>query len=228
VADIFDAATPDDARDCDGRLNRACSDLNDLARSFSGRPGVIAVDIEACFDERAPCGIAGHEAIEDHLHPKVEGQALIAVRLLQALADAHLFTTPERLQALDLYEPSLAVAALVDETDLAVRGGLENLQLALEKGRWDDTAALAQAMLLEGLRLTSRPAEALAGLGALEGLRGNTEASRDYFQRAAQADPQVLQAWRQRASRSKLVALLLQRASVLEPQRATAAERGAH
>jgi hypothetical protein len=116
VADIFDAATPDDARDCDGRLNRACSDLNDLARSFSGRPGVIAVDIEACFDERAPCGIAGHEAIEDHLHPTVGGQALIAVRLLQALADAHLFTTPERLQA-------VAAAAARERARAAARDG---------------------------------------------------------------------------------------------------------
>jgi tetratricopeptide (TPR) repeat protein len=214
------------ARDTDGRLNRAVSDLNDLVRGFDGRPGVTVVDLESFFDQRAPHGIAGHEAIVDHLHPTVEGQALIAVRLLQAFADAHLFTTPEQLAQRGLYDPSATFEQLIDEADLALRGGLENLQLALEKGRWDDTAASARASLLEALRLSSEPAAALAGLGLLEGLHGSIEASRDYFQRAASADPQVLHEWRRRAAGSALVALLLRRADMLEPKGGPASECG--
>jgi hypothetical protein len=212
------------ARDTDGRLNRAVSELNDMVRDFKGRPGVTVVDLEAFFDERAPHGIAGHEEIVDHLHPTVEGQALIAARLLQALADAHLFTTPEQLARLGLDDPAAACKGLVDEAEQHLRGGLDNLQLALEKGRWDDTAATAQASLLEALRLSTEPAAALAGLGMLEALHGSIEASRDYFQRAASADPQVLHAWRRRAAGSPLVAMLLRRADMLEAKAGPARE----
>lgn len=214
------------ARDTDGRINRAVSELNDLVRDFDGRPGVTVVDLEAFFDERAPHGIAGHEAIVDHLHPTVEGQALIAARLLKAFADAHLFTTPEQVAALGLDDPTGAVEGLLDEADLALRGGLEKLQLALEKGRWDETAASAHAALLEALRLSSARAEALAGLGVLEALRGDIETSRDDFQRAASADPEVLRDWRRRAAGSPLVATLLRRADMLEPRGGPAGSGG--
>jgi tetratricopeptide (TPR) repeat protein len=206
------------ARDTDGRINRAVSELNDVVRGFAGRPGVTVVDVETCFDERAPHGIAGHELIVDHLHPSVKGQGLIAACIVRALGDARLYTAPEELQRRGLHDPGAVIESLPEIGEMNVRGALGKLQLVLEKGRWDDTAQRAREELHAALRQEPKRVEVLVGLGLLEGLALQNVQSRAYFRQALELDADALQHWRERAQESVFIRSILNRARVLEEQ----------
>jgi len=206
------------ARDTDGRLNRAAGELNDMVRSFAGRPGVIVVDLEAAFDGLASVGgIAGHEYIVDHLHPTVEGHAVIARELLAALAAAGLFVTPENLAAEGLDSPQAALGARLGAGEEQARSGRINLQLALEKGRWDASAERAHRDLSAAVLSAPQRADLHVGLGLLEGLRGESARSRECLLRAQALDPQALAEWQERARHSPLVSGLLRRAGLEQP-----------
>jgi hypothetical protein len=208
------------ARDCDGRISRGVSELQQAVRDMAGRPGLTIVDVEGAFDAVAAHGITGHELVVDNVHPSIKGNGYLAATILRAMADARLFTTPEQLQARGLYEPDAVLETLVDSGEMDLRAALNKLQLVLEKGRWDDTAERARADLLAVLRADPERVEALVGLGLLEGLASRTPVSRECFQRALRRDATALDHYRQRALISPFIRSILNRAGVLAPGQA--------
>jgi len=72
------------ARDLDTMPWRAPSALSDAVRDVAGQGGILC-DIEEAFRAASPDGVIGWELMEDHVHPSLRGQALIAVTVLECM-----------------------------------------------------------------------------------------------------------------------------------------------
>jgi lysophospholipase L1-like esterase len=77
------------ARDLDAMPWRATTQFNDLLRACAVRAGVPFADVDAAFHAEAG-GAPGWRLFADHLHPSLEGQALLARAWLEAIAREHL------------------------------------------------------------------------------------------------------------------------------------------
>ncbi len=69
------------ARDADGAPARATTAINDTIRRVAAQGGAILVDVEQAFVRASPHGLPGFDLFEDYVHPKPEGQRLIAFEL---------------------------------------------------------------------------------------------------------------------------------------------------
>lgn len=76
------------ARDLDPMPWRAPSALNDAVRRVAGTGGELC-DVQAAFAARSPGGAIGWELMDDHVHPNLAGQALIAVLWLEVMTRMH-------------------------------------------------------------------------------------------------------------------------------------------
>jgi len=80
------------ARDLDTMPWRSPSTSNAAIREVAGR-GAVLCDLERAFQQASPGGAIGWELMDDHVHPSLAGQALIArtiVRTMQQLeGEAH-------------------------------------------------------------------------------------------------------------------------------------------
>jgi lysophospholipase L1-like esterase len=83
------------ARDLDGLRFRATEDfqreLFDVCRSEH----VPVARVDSAFDASSPHGIPGSELLLEHLHPNVEGYALMASVILRSIAENRLLVQPE-------------------------------------------------------------------------------------------------------------------------------------
>ncbi|MGQ0553337.1 MAG: SGNH/GDSL hydrolase family protein [Planctomycetota bacterium] len=225
------------ARDSDGRLHRAATDLNEAVLAFAAQPGVLVADVEAAFAVRSPHGIVGREWIVDNVHPTVAGQALIADEIVRTLAPSLGITVPTGAAAVAAAGTAAGSAAstpageqgpdpggeLLSEAEQAARVGLNNLLLALEKGRAEGTAAVAQQALLRAQSLAPERQDVVVGLGLLAGLRGESELSAKLLGQALEQSPDALSAWARAARDSPSVAGLFRRGGITfqgdQPQR---------
>ena len=78
------------ARDRDALRFRAPEVFNQVIREVAARHGATVVDAQAAFRRAAPGGIIGKEHMLEHLHPTVDGYALLADAFYDALRDAAL------------------------------------------------------------------------------------------------------------------------------------------
>lgn len=78
------------ARDLDALRFRAPTDLNDVIRRVAARHGATVVESEARLADVAPAGSIGYETMLEHLHPTLDGYALLADAFFDALTGAGL------------------------------------------------------------------------------------------------------------------------------------------
>ena len=74
------------ARDLDTMPWRATSAANEAVRA-AAQTGALLCDMEGAFRAQSPGGIIGWELMDDHVHMSVEGQALFARTLVQAMTN---------------------------------------------------------------------------------------------------------------------------------------------
>lgn len=77
------------------------SSVQAIRRAVESRGAVLA-DLEAAFRERSGDGCIGWELIDDHVHPSLEGQVLVARTVVRAMTalEGPLATEPTRLETL--------------------------------------------------------------------------------------------------------------------------------
>ncbi len=213
------------ARDGDGRSNRAPGALNAVVRSFAGRPGVLVADVEACFAARAPQGIVGDESIVDNVHPNLEGQRLIAGEILATFARAGVLLDASRLAGLGPAED--AAPSTLGPDEIEARIGRANLTLALEKGRAENTAAIALRHLQNARRLAPERVDVLVDLALLEGLAGRNDEARALLAQALARDASVFRPWSHASLDSGLLRNLFRAGGIrFEGERAVAVDPG--
>ncbi len=78
------------ARDLDALRFRAPTDANAVLRRVAARHGATVVESEARLETVAPAGSIGYETMLEHLHPTLDGYALIADAFFDALTGAGL------------------------------------------------------------------------------------------------------------------------------------------
>ena len=74
------------ARDLDTMPWRATSAANDSIRRATQELNAIVCDVEGAFHTNSPGGSIGWELMDDHVHPTLRGQALIAEAIVQSLS----------------------------------------------------------------------------------------------------------------------------------------------
>ncbi len=84
------------ARDLDSMPWRATTLQQQAIRQAAGSGNALLCDLERLFRQESPGGCIGWELLDDHVHPTLRGQALMAQGMVQALADA---SGPLRLDA---------------------------------------------------------------------------------------------------------------------------------
>jgi len=113
------------ARDLDAMPWRATTEINQVIRKVAGAEGALLVDAEAAFRAESVGGV-GWELMADHLHPSIEGQALLGETLAQAIVDA------------DLLPGAREGAQLVDRAELVRSLGGGRLEVARVYRRMTD------------------------------------------------------------------------------------------
>lgn len=169
-----------DASDRDALRFRAPSSFNAIVREVAAAHGATVVDVEAYFRAAAPRGLIGREHMLEHLHPTVEGYALITDAFYDALLASPLLAgsgarrlTPEEGRRLARLTPADSLLGMIRLRQLMAgwpfappgaqppdpAEGLDltqpeaRLALALyrnEKGWLEATAELAQTYEREG------------------------------------------------------------------------------
>ena len=94
------------ARDFDPMPWRATSRTQAAIREVAERPGVMLCDVEELFRSKSPGGAIGWEWMDDHVHPSLPGQALVARALVERLVEAEgrLRVSTEAFAGLDAFE----------------------------------------------------------------------------------------------------------------------------
>ncbi|TSA41699.1 MAG: hypothetical protein D4R57_00195 [Verrucomicrobiales bacterium] len=75
------------ARDLDTMPWRATSAANDAIRRAAGELNSPVCDVEGAFHTNSPGGSIGWELMDDHVHPTLRGQAMIAETIVASLAN---------------------------------------------------------------------------------------------------------------------------------------------
>ncbi len=101
------------AKDLDTMPWRAPSAASDVVRRVAENSGAILSDLAKAFRDASPSGAIGWELMDDHVHPTLKGQALIARTWLQAM---------EKLPA-PLTVEQRAISSLPPWNEYAVRLG---------------------------------------------------------------------------------------------------------
>ncbi|HEX8298277.1 MAG TPA: tetratricopeptide repeat protein, partial [Rubricoccaceae bacterium] len=73
------------ARDLDALRFRAPTAFNAVIRRVAARRGAVVVETEAAFQRASPGGVVGRSLMLEHLHPNLDGYALLADTFLDAL-----------------------------------------------------------------------------------------------------------------------------------------------
>lgn len=76
------------ARDLDRLPFRAPTVFNQIIRKLANGDGVLLSDAEEVFATASPHGIVGNELITEYLHPTVYGHYLIALNMVEELAES--------------------------------------------------------------------------------------------------------------------------------------------
>ena len=90
------------ARDLDPMPWRATSAIQQSIRRAAKEQGAVLCDVEGAFRARSPGGSIGWELMDDHVHPTLQGQALLARTIVESLVERTdaLSVSRERFDAL--------------------------------------------------------------------------------------------------------------------------------
>ena len=75
------------AKEMDGLRFRAAEDINERIERLSARENVTLVPVEDAFEANSDGGIPGNSLFLEHLHPNLDGYALIAKTFARAIVD---------------------------------------------------------------------------------------------------------------------------------------------
>jgi hypothetical protein len=101
------------ARELDPMPWRAPHSFNERVREATGE-GAVLCDLQQAFETASPGASVGWELMDDHVHPSLRGQALVAEAWVRSMADL-----PEPLRV-----PPATAAGLPDWEDYAARLGV--------------------------------------------------------------------------------------------------------
>ena len=98
------------ARDLDALRFRATSDFNKIIKEIAEKTGSIYVEGEESFRRNSPHGIIGHELMLEHLHPNVDGYALLGRTFVEKLIEKPPYSIQfdiKKLKSWDFYKANL-------------------------------------------------------------------------------------------------------------------------
>jgi tetratricopeptide (TPR) repeat protein len=181
------------ARDEDVCPLRALSPVRSTVMEVARERGVPVVDFEALVAARVRAS-QGHDAAGadwflDHVHPTIEGHRLLALALLEVMAQQGWTRPPPDWNESVVSEVTDQVLAGVDQRTHGL--ALRNLaKVTSWAGKSEDAARLAG----EALRLLGDDAECLFILGSYEGEEGRLEQAAAHYRRALDLDPRYVKA----------------------------------
>ncbi len=198
------------ARDYDGRVNRATTELNAIVREVADKTPALLADVENRFAEASPQGIVGRNWILDNVHPSVEGQAMIARVVIETLGAANNLITKDDLKRLPAISKLTGQPSVADSEE---RIGFSNLLLALEEGRPGETADVARFHFENSLKTETR-AGALLGIALLDALDGKTKEATEGMKKAFKTQPSIFANYAESARKSVFVEKLFRASGV--------------
>ena len=148
------------ARDLDVIRFRAPSEFNAVIRDVAREEGATYVPVAEAFHAASPQGIVGHNLILEHVHPNLQGEALIAQAFWQALVSARF---EGHAAQLDRMKPWPAYVAGMDITPFDER--MVQHTVATLTTRWPFVPA-AQDSDYRGTYRPTGPVDSLAFLAS--------------------------------------------------------------
>ena len=131
-----------DARDEDVCPLRALTPIRAIVADVARTRNAGLVDFARIVAERSPDGIPGSELFLDHVHPTIEGNRLLALAIVQEMADEGIVSPAATWNAAAIAEISEQLESSLDEKAHAV--ALKNLSKVLGwAGKRDEAERLA-------------------------------------------------------------------------------------
>jgi tetratricopeptide (TPR) repeat protein len=212
------------ARDTDAQPSRGISAFNDIIRRLAEEEQLLLVDAERLFVAASPNGLIGFNLVEDYVHPKPEGHAIIARELAAVILNGGLLGESKQLdqQLFDAAVSRDAASAVADPSReaamlyntgyvLASQGhfeqAMDKYRACLSKNPFYTAAQLNLGVLLYG---SGRPQEALEQFDAVLNLQPKHQQAKvskawalmtlgsyavEVFRDATQSDPSDPQAF---------------------------------
>jgi tetratricopeptide (TPR) repeat protein len=139
------------ARDLDGLRFRAPSALNEIVRNLSRQPGTVLADAESLMVARSPEGLVGRRYLLEHVHPNLDGYAVIAdaveAPLLKVLRDRGMSSDvpvsrsiPSTITPIDSIVAAYRIEILVNSWPFTEQSRTID---DLKAETWEDSLALA-------------------------------------------------------------------------------------
>jgi tetratricopeptide (TPR) repeat protein len=180
------------ARDEDVCPLRALSPLRDIVADVAEKKDVTVVDFVNIVEHRALTeqgnDIPGKEYFLDHVHPTIAGNRMLAIELVEAMADKGIVQTSDTWDEEAIAEVSAGVNVSIDRKEHA--RALVNLARVLNwAGKYEDAERLAhKAMTFQD----DAPGVYIAAstiLATLYQRQGEIEKAVRYYRRALNAEP---------------------------------------
>jgi tetratricopeptide (TPR) repeat protein len=185
----------EDARDLDGAIRRAPGDLlgvvRDVVKERAGQQRLVLADCDAAFARASAPGLPGRNLFVDHVHPNLDGVALIADVMRVAMEELPVVDAGGARSAPDraAIERALKINAnLLFAVDLLIGRNYANL-LMLRHYDPDWRYGIAASHLQRVIDREPRFSPALAMLGGLQVVAKKPELARASFQAAERVDP---------------------------------------
>ncbi len=176
--------------DHDGEPINVQQSQNTWIRKFTAERDIPLLDAEARMMEAAAQGIPGDELFWDNCHPRLEGQLVIGLELARQLGELTDDRRPLRALSIRILEEELGL----DRDFLAAVSHQRGRYLALlstltwnPESRWQ----LSQSYLDAALEWRPHDPDFLCSRAILELCRGDFRASKVFWARAYEQDPDI-------------------------------------
>lgn len=173
------------SRDEDVCPLRALTPIRKIVADVALTENTGFVDFVQIVNENSPNGIPGSELFLDHVHPTIDGNRLLALAIIEEMAQDGIISKAKTWNEDLIAEISIEVENSLDEKTHAI--ALRNLAKVLMWGGKDD-----EAKRLVNLAISMNPedSQAHAQEGVLLARKGDREAAVVHFQEAVRLAPQ--------------------------------------
>jgi tetratricopeptide (TPR) repeat protein len=167
---------------------RALEEINAIVRELAGSNGVPLADVEAMFRRVASNGIPGAELFDDHVHPNIRGQQLIAWVVFDTLVKADLI--PLKIAQWQADAKSARQLLLEQEQDIPARYHALGVWGVGRLYFWAGKYPEAYMALKQAWEQLKDIPEIPLKLGALEVFRGDGKSAVPLLEAALRLDPE--------------------------------------
>ena len=173
-----------EARDEDVCPLRALTPIRAIVTDVARTRNTGLVDFARIVNERSPDGISGSELFLDHVHPTIEGNRLLALAIVQEMADEGIVSPAATWNAAAIAEITEQLEGSLDEQAHAT--ALKNLgRVLLWAGKHDE----AERLVDRAMDATSQDGETHFQKGTLLRRAGDNEAALVHYRKAARLEP---------------------------------------